>query len=435
MNRVDLRWAVIAWIFAVTLGWLCSVEARAEDWPQWRGPNRDGVYRETGLFETFPPEGLKQRWRVPVGWGFSSPVIANGRVFISDSQLNRPVVQERVLCFDEATGKQLWMYCHEANYPEWAFAPGQEPGPNATPVVADGKVYAPGPLGHRLFCLEAGTGALLWDTDLAEKYQIEVTAAISASPLIEGKLLILLIGGKPDACVVVLDKDSGQEVWKSLDESAAHSSPIVVTAGAHRQLIVWTLQSVTGLNPATGIAYWREKFNAGGSSSVVSTPVFSGNRLLVNGLMLRLDAETPGVSLLWPTRPQQRFLASTSTGLLLGDYLYCGEKSGLLVCRDANTGEQVWQTDKVTDSQYEATTSIHMTANGDSALLFNDRGELIRARLTPEGYHEISRVPLIEPTYSSSGRKVVWAAPAYANRHVFARNEKELICASLGESN
>jgi outer membrane protein assembly factor BamB len=164
---------------------------------------------------------------------------------------------------------------------------------------------------------------------------------------------------------------------------------------------------------------------------VVSTPVHSGNRLLVNGLMLKLETDRPGAMVLWPDRPRRRNLASTSTPLLLGDYVYCCESSGLFVCRDASTGEMVWETDRATDSNFGTTTSIHLTVNGDTALLFKDRGELIRARLTAEGYHEISRTALIEPTYPSSGRKVAWSAPAYANRHVFVRNDKELKCASL----
>src|ERR1700730_2972134 len=106
---------------------------RADDWPQWRGPNRDGVCGETGLLQSFPAEGLKVRWRAPVGWGFSSPVIAHGRVYVTDSQLKRPAALERVHCFDEATGKLLWDYSHEASYPEWAFTKGQEGGPTATP--------------------------------------------------------------------------------------------------------------------------------------------------------------------------------------------------------------------------------------------------------------------------------------------------------------
>jgi outer membrane protein assembly factor BamB len=405
----------------------------ADDWPQWRGPNRDGVFAETGLLETFPAEGLKVRWRAEVGWGFSSPVIAQGRVFVSDARLQEPKILEQVLCFDEATGKSLWTFSHPTTWPDWAFVPGQEALPNGTPLVQDGKVYSLGPMGHRLFCLAAASGKLLWKKDLREEYQIDETAGLSASPLIEGKLLIVLTGGKPSAGVVALDKDTGEEVWKALDEYVAHSSPIVINSDGKRQLIVWTLESVSSLDPVTGQPYWREKFKAGGSSSVVSTPVFSANRLLINGLMLELNADKPAAKVLWPNRPQQRLLCSTSTPLLLGDYVYGGESSGKLVCRDASTGKEIWQTDKATDAKYGSTTSMHLTLNGDSVLLFNERGELIRARLTPEGYHELSRTSLIEPTYGSSGRKVVWAAPAFANRHVFVRSDKELKCISLVE--
>jgi len=434
MNRSRLQFPGLLRTSAATFSLyclLCPPGLRAEDWPQWRGPGRDGVYNESGLLEVFPAEGLKVRWRVPVGWGFSSPVVAQGRVFVTDAQLENPTVHEQVLCLEEATGKSLWTYSHEAAYPDWEFVPGQEQGPNGTPIVSDGKVYAPGPLGHRLFCLDAGSGALLWKKDLADEYQIEESTAISTSPLIEDKLLIVLIGGKPNACVVALDKDSGKEVWKSLDEYAAHSSPIVITAGGSRQLIVWTLKSVSALDPATGRPYWQEKFNSGGSSAVVSTPVFSNNRLLINGLMLKLDPEMPSAAVIWPESPRQRLISSTSTALLRGDYMFCCERSGQLVCRDARTGTELWQTDKATDSNRGSTASIHLTLNGDSVLMFNDRGELIRARLTAAGYHEISRVSLIEPTYPFSGHKVVWSSPAYANQHVFARSDKELKCASL----
>jgi len=427
-HRLRAKLAAAA-TFAVLI--IATRTARADDWPQWRGPNRDGVYNETGVLETFPADGLKVLWRVPVGWGFSSPVVVQGRVFLSDAELDDPNVKERVLCFDEATGKPLWTYSQVEGYPDWEFKPGQEQGPNATPVVVDGKVYALGPMGHRLFCLDAGGGKLLWKKDLEQEYEIASSTAICASPLIEGKLLILLIGGKPDAGVVALDKDSGKEVWRSLDEYVAHSSPIVITAGGARQLIVWTLKSVTSLDPATGQPYWQEKFNSGGSASVVSTPVFSDNRLLVNGLMLKLDAEKPSAAVVWPEHPRHRLLSSTSTALWRGDYLYCCESSGQLVCREASTGKEIWQSDKATDSGYGTKASLHLTINGDSVLLFNDLGELIRARLTSEGYHEISRVPLIEPTYAFGGRKAAWSAPSFANRHVFARNDKELICSSL----
>lgn len=192
-RRMFLQTAALGWSLGLPFA------AGAEDWPQWRGPNRDGVWNETGIRETFPTNELEvcwprrgpgtcqvsghlRGWRAPVGYGFSSPVVAQGRVFVADSQLARPKVREWVLCFDEATGRPLWTNSHEATFPDWAFTPGQEQGPNATPMVRDGKVYALGPLGHRLFCVEAGKGGLLWQKNLANVYQNVLGQAVRDSP-------------------------------------------------------------------------------------------------------------------------------------------------------------------------------------------------------------------------------------------------------------
>jgi outer membrane protein assembly factor BamB len=278
-------------------------------------------------------------------------------------------------------------------------------------------------LGH-LFCFDARNGELLWKKRLDQDYQVPEFSG-TPSPLIEGDLLIVFIGGKPKACVIAFEKDSGKEVWKALDEPPTYSSPIALTAGGKRQLIVWTQESVTSLDPATGKTYWRERMKA---DSAVSTPVFQKDLLLVGGLMLQLDPDQPAAAVLWPAKRglTRTVLSNTSTALLLGDHLYSARSSGHLVCLEARTGKQVWETDKVTDLKNGA--SIHLTAIGDSVLLFNDKGQLIRAQLTPRGYQEVSRAALLEPTYAFGGRKVAWTPPAYANRHVFARSDKELVC-------
>lgn len=419
-------------ISALSIFFAASVHGA--DWPQWRGPTRDGVWSESGILETFPPAGLKVEWRTTAGYGFSSPIVGQGRVYITDCLLKSPNVQARVRCFDEKTGTSLWEFSQDQPFPEWAFVRGQEAAPSATPILRDGKVFAPGPNGHSLFCLDATNGTLLWDKNLAKEYQIEETAMLAASPLLDENRLILLLCGKPGAGAVALDTATGREIWRSLDEGTAHSSPIIVQSGGRRQLIAWTLKSVTSLDPVTGTPYWREGFSSG-SADVVATPLFDGDRLLISGLMLKLDQNQPSASMLWPesTAASKRILSSTSTGLLRGNHIFSAGRSGKLVCLDAATGNQVWETDKVTDGKGGNTTSIHLTVNGDSVLLFNDQGVLIRARLSGEGYQEISRVQLIEPTYAFSGRKLSWSPPAFANRHAFVRNEKEMICASLAK--
>lgn len=407
---------------------LLHVPIRADDWPQWRGPNRDGVWNETGILETFPAGGLKFRWRVQVGFGWSSPVVAGGRVFLPDSHLVRPSTQERLHCFEEATGKPVWTFAYDATYPEWAFTPGQEAGPTATPIVEGERIYMVGGNGQ-VHCFEAAKGEVLWKKDLSRNYKIEILKC-RASPLIENDLLIVFAGARPGACVMALDKNSGREVWKAVDEPVSNSSPIVIASGGKRQLIAWTEQSVTSLHPATGEVFWREPLVTS-NNDAISSPVFEQDRLLISGLMLRLDPEKPAFSVLWPQRlaAAQRILSNTSTPLLRGDQVYSARSSGQLVCLEAATGKPVWETDKVTDLKGGA--SIHLTSNGDAAFLYTDRGELIRARLTPQGYREISRARLVEPVYPFGGRNVAWSPPSFANRHVFARTEKELVCASL----
>jgi outer membrane protein assembly factor BamB len=425
---VPERITLILFLIAIAL------TSRAEDWPQWRGSGRDGVWHETGIRKTFPAQGLSVRWRAPVGYGFSSPVIARGRVFVTDALLDRPRVRGRILCFEEKTGKLLWTFSREkTNYPSWAFVPGQEPSPNGTPVVHDGRVYATGPQAHHLYCLEAASGKLIWEKDLAQEYQIEETATISASPLVDRDRVILQVGGKPDACVVAFDRKSGREIWKSLNETAGQaSSPIIIKAGGRRQLIVWTTQSVSSLDPATGQLFWRESFVAG-NSAAVATPVFSGNRLLVSGLMLKLDEKKPSASVLWPESQSatRRILSGTSTPLLQGNYVYSLNADGNLICLDAETGRQLWETDQVTRQKTGRSACMHLTVNGSSVFIYNELGELILAQLSPRGYEETCRTTLVEPTYSFGGKKLTWAAPSFANRHVFARNEREIVCASL----
>lgn len=407
---------------------MIALSAVAGDWPQWRGPDRDGVWNETGIMESFPATGLQVIWRAPVGPGWSSPIVAHERVYLTDVQKTPPTARERVLCLDAATGRQLWTHSYAAAYPDWAFDPDAG-GPRATPIVRDDQLYTLGAMGH-LFCLQASTGDVLWEKSLAKEYGLTEFTGITASPLIEDDLLILFMCGKPDACVVAFDRNTGREVWRALDDAFTYSSPIVLTAGGQRQLIIWTQEAVTSLNPATGRTWWREPLRTPGDLAV-STPVFADKRLLIGGLMLKLDADQPGASVLWPAAgpASRRVLSNTSTALLRDGLVFSARTSGELVCLEAVTGRELWQTNTVTSLKNGS--AIHLTPNGDSVLLFTDQGNLIRARLSSEGYREVSRVHLIEPTHPFNGRNVLWPPPAYAGRHVFVRNDQELICASL----
>src|SRR5438128_6586458 len=146
--------------------------AMAIDWPQFRGPNRNGNWEETGILESFPREGLKIRWRHPVGGGFSSPVVAQGRVFVSDVALTKPTSRERVHCFEEKTGKVLWVFGYQEHYGEWTFVPERGAGPTATPIVDQGRIYVVGANGY-VHCLDVTTGTGIWEKNLWQEYEVE----------------------------------------------------------------------------------------------------------------------------------------------------------------------------------------------------------------------------------------------------------------------
>src|SRR5262249_17670557 len=196
--------------------------ARADDWPQWLGPQRDGVWRETGIVDKFPQGGPKVVWRVPVENGFSGPAVVGGRVYLTDHQRAkddkgnplRPTRdggfagKERVLCLDVADGKVIWK--HEYDCPYKIYYPD---GPRCTPLVHQGKVYTLGGMGD-LVCLDAKKGDVLWSKNLAKEYKTEPPVwGYAAHPLIDGDLLYTLAGGE-GSNVVALNKDTGREVWK-----------------------------------------------------------------------------------------------------------------------------------------------------------------------------------------------------------------------------
>jgi WD40 repeat protein len=404
-------------------------DSRAADWPQWRGPNRDGVWSETGILETIPSSGLEVRWRAKVGSGYSGPVVAQGRVFVNDHVFNPEA--ERILCFDESTGKPLWVHSYPTTDKDMEYGNG----PRASPTVHDGKVYTLGTQGH-LFCLDAATGQVLWKRSLSEDFQGQIPRyGASAAPLVVGDLLFVCAGGQPDASVVALDRATGELRWKALPDRPAYSAPILINAGGSEQLIVWTADSIASLEPASGKVHWQVPWKAVfDPAQMVASPVWHKEMLLFLGAwsrgskMLKLDPAKPAASVLWETGAKPT--TTISTPLFQEDgCFYAILGNGSLACLEAATGKELWSTREPTSGSYG---SAHLTPNGDRVFLFNHTGHLILARLTPKGYQELGRCLLVEPTagYRAQG-PITWAHPAYANNSVFARNDRELVCASL----
>ncbi len=429
-----------AWSVAILLVSCGSSPLHADDWPQWRGPQRDDVWRETGIVEKFAGDQLPIVWRAPIGPGYSGPTVADGRVFVTDRQ-TEPKQIERVHCFDAKTGKPLWSHEYDCEY-----SIGYDAGPRAAVTIDAGWAYALGAMGH-FHCFDAATGKILWKKELAAEYKIRMPIwGIAAAPLVEGKQVILQIGGE-HACLVAFDKVTGEERWKALDDRASYSAPIIVQQAGLRVLVCWTGDSISALDPADGKLHWRLPFKPSKMVLNVATPVFvnraNGNadRLFVAGfydgsLMAQLADDKLEATELWhkvgPNEQQTKALQSIiGTPYFDGDYVYGADSYGQFRCLDANTGDRVWESLAAVPKARWAT--IHMVKNGDRMFLFNERGELIIARLSAKGYDEISRTKLIEPTTDQLNLRggVCWSHPAFANRHVFARNDKEIVCADL----
>jgi len=431
---------------------LIAGAARADDWPQWLGPQRDAVWRETGIVKSFPAEGLPKRWRVEVGGGYAGPAVAQGRVYLMDRILaptnSLPASgfakaklqgQERVLCVNEADGKLLWVRAYDCPYDVMYPA-----GPRVTPAVGGGKVYTLGTMGD-LYCLDAATGAVLWSHDFKSDYGIEPPVwGFSGHPLIDGSRMICLARGA-GTTAVAFDKNTGKEVWRALSaKEPGYAPPMIFEAGGKRQLIIWHPEAINSLNPETGEVYWSEPFTAKQGMSI-STPRRDGDQLFFtcfyNGsIMLKLDESKPAASVVWRRSGKNEqntdaLHSVMSTPVLENGYIYGVCSYGQLRALRADNGDRVWETLAATVDGKEARWgNAFIVKNGDRYFLCNEKGDLIIAELNPAGYHEISRTHLLEPTNIAAGRPLVWSHPAFADRCVFARNDKELICVSLADT-
>lgn len=409
--------------------------ARGDDWPQWRGPKREGVWGETGIVKRFSSPQITIKWRAPVGSGYTGPTVANGRVYLMD-RVTDPKQLERVHCFNAQTGDKLWAHVYDAAYRNVGYTAG----PRASVTIDEGRAYSLGTMGH-LFCLDAASGDVLWSKDLDELYNIQMPDwGIACSPLVEKDLLIVVAGGE-DACLVAFDKRTGEEKWKALSDRAQYSSPIVINQAGCRVLVCWTGDNVVGLNPQTGRTYWKEPMKPVNMPIGAATPVTDGKRLFVSSfydgsMMLRLLEDKPDVEVIWRRRGRSEqdtdaLHCMIGTPVLDGDYVYGADSYGEFRCLDANTGDRIWESLEPTPKARWS--NLHITRHGDRYFLFNERGELIIARFDPQGYHEISRAKLIEPTTVQLPQRggVCWSHPAYGDKHVFIRNDEDLVCASL----
>ena len=440
------------------LGLVTASPCRADDWPQWLGPRRDAVWRETRIVTALPEAGLPVKWRVPVKGGYSGPAVADGRVYLTDydrragelanAPNDRSVLEgsERVLCLEAGTGRLLWK--HEQDCP---YSISYAAGPRCTPTVADGKVYVLGAEGN-LTCLDAKTGAVLWQKDFKKDYDAPTPIwGFCGHPLVEGDLLVCLVGGK-GSVAVAFDRNTGAERWKALTASeSGYCPPTIVEAGGRRQLVIWDADNLNALDPQTGGLLWSQPLKPMYGMSIMAPQVadtprgrvlFASGIGRVGALYGLADAE-PAATLIWRGEPKSAVYCANSTPFIAGDTLYgCDCDTGALTAVALDDGRRLWE------SRVPTTGGDRRAPHGTAFLvrqevpvagdppgatrvwIFSETGDLVLARLSPEKYVELGRMHLLDPTNECFGRDVVWSHPAFAGGCIFVRNDRELVCVS-----
>jgi outer membrane protein assembly factor BamB len=406
----------VALLLLVTLAEGRPERTGVADWPQWRGPTRDGVWPETRVPDKVPADGLKPRWKRPLGGGFGGIAVTSGRLFVQDYQ-KKPEEVERVVCLDVATGKEIWAHRYSVAYGKLDYGNG----PRATPTVHGDRIYSLGALGY-LHCLDASSGKVIWMRDTARDFKGRLpTWGHACSALVDGDRLIVQVGGEPDACLVALDRGTGKGIWRSLPDRPGYSSPVIVETKNGRLLLYWTAEHLAGLDPVTGKVRWQVPHTTS-YDVTITDPVYHDGIVLVSdywegSVAIELDERGGTPKTVWQGRRLSQLMC---TPLCRAGHAYALDRHQGLKCIELKSGKVLWEGQHVTPRGQNPQASLVWA--GDKALIFNELGELILAKLSPTGYEQLGKTGIIDRT---------WAHPAYADGCIFARNDKEIVCVPL----
>ena len=374
---------------------LPAAVAWTEDWPQWRGPHRDGSLSSAAAPATWP-ERLKLRWKLTVGEGHASPIFAAGRIFIFTRQQGKEVASS----IDPATGKIVWQQSYAAPYTMHPAAVWHGEGPKSTPLFNDGRLYTFGISGI-LTCWDAATGAVRWRKDFAKRYKATWPLFGTAmSPVADRGLLIAHVGGPDDGALTAFDAQTGVEKWRWTGDGPAYASPIIAELGGVRQVVTETQQNLVSVAAATGQLLWKIPFTTDYVQNI-STPllfrdlvIFSG---LANGIFAIRAAAKDGK---WSTESVWRNdgVALYMSSPVLSDDLMFGfshYKKGAFFCIDARTGATQWT------SPPRQGENAAVLVTGGNLILLRDEGELIIAKASAKAFEPLRRVTVADsPTWA-----------------------------------
>jgi outer membrane protein assembly factor BamB len=384
------------------------------DWPQWRGPNRDGISTETGLLTTWPPTGPRVLWKVAGGPGHSSFAVADGRV----CTLFQDGAAEVILCLDAASGKELWRHRSPGQF----FEQYAGTGPHATPAIVDGRVYTVGATGM-FHCLDAASGKVLWSHDLLQKFQAPAPDyGVSFSPLVEGDLVFTMPGGPAGGAIAAFDRRDGRLVWKALNDQPGYSSPVAATIGGKRQIVFLTGESLVGVGPEDGRLLWQYPWITHAHCNI-ATPIVVGSYVFVSSgygkgcALLEITANATGAFAARPVYQHNRMRNHFSTCVLYNDHFY-GFDEAYLVCMELRTGKVLWK-------QRGFQKGSLLVADG-RLIVLGENGVLALAEAGPEQYRE-------QATCTISQSKC-WAMPVLTQGKLYVRDQENIMCLDLVKS-
>jgi outer membrane protein assembly factor BamB len=388
------------------------VPAAKPFWTDFRGPRRDGIYDEMPVQTKWPAQGPQRLWKKPIGGGYASFVIAEGRAYTIEQRRN----QEVVSAYDLATGQEVWSHAWEAYFRE---SMGGD-GPRATPTWHEGHIYALGAEGE-LRCLDARNGRRIWSKNiLTENGADNLTWGMSAAPLIVDDKVIVLPGGQDGRSVVAYDKLTGAPVWSSLDDKQAYTSPILATLAGQRQIVVVSARRAMGLSVDKGALLWEYPWVTSFDVNASQPVIVDGERLILSAgydhgaalVKIARSGNDFSAQKVWENRRMKNKFTSS---VLHDGYIY-GLDESILACVNAETGELKWKGGRYGFGQV-------MLASGH-LIVSAENGDLALVRATPDQHQELVRFSAIE------GK--TWNHPAAAHGILLVRNQVEMAAFRIG---
>lgn len=370
-------------------------------WTNYRGPNRDGRYEELSVLTSWPAGGLTPIWKQPIGIGYASFTVADGAAFTIEQRRR----QEVAAAYDAATGRELWTQAWNAEYND-----STGDGPRSTPTWDEGRLYVLGATGE-LRCLDAKTGRVIWGKNiLSENGASNLPWAMAASPLIVDDKVIVLPGGSGGKSVVAYNKMNGAPVWRSLDDRQAYVSPMLVTLGGRRQILVVSASRAVGLVPESGQLLWSYTWDTDMGINASQPIIVGANRFFISsgygqGAAL-VEVNGANARTIWENINMKNKFNSS---VLHQGHVY-GLDEGILTCVDVNTGERKWKGGRYGYGQ--------LLLAGGNLIVVTDTGELALVRAAPDQFSELARFQAIE------GK--TWNYPAIAGGRLLVRNANQM---------